>query len=48
MIEVSYGHSGQNQVKEEVQSGKQVAFGVVAFIIGTIVLLFLLKYLTGS
>lgn len=39
----------KNQIKnEEVQSGKQVAFGVAAFVIGTIVLLLLLKYLTGS
>jgi len=36
----------QKQVPE--QSGRQVAFGVAAFIIGTIVVLFLLKYLTGS
>jgi len=36
----------QKQVPE--QSGKQVAFGVAAFIVGTIVLLLLLKYLTGS
>ena len=40
---------GAKQPKqEEVQSGKQVAFGIAAFIVGTIVLLFLLRYLTGS
>ena len=39
----------KNQVKQdEMQSGRQVAFGVAAFIIGTIILLLLLKYLTGS
>ncbi len=34
----------QNQTKEE-QSGKQVAFGILAFIIGTIAILYLLKIL---
>jgi hypothetical protein len=34
--------------QEQVQSGTQVAFGIAAFIIGTIVLLVILKYLTGQ
>lgn len=37
-----------NNPEKQEQSGRQVAFGIAAFIIGTIVLLLLLKYLTGS
>ncbi len=39
--------SNQQPKGEQVQSGKQVAFGIAAFVIGTIALLILLKYLTG-
>jgi len=38
----------KEQAKEEkVQSGKQVAFGIVAFLIGTSLLLLAVKYLIG-
>ncbi len=33
--------------KPEEQSGKQVAFGIAAFVFGSILLMLLIKYLTG-
>ena len=39
---------GNKEVKQEgVQSGTQVALRIGAFVVGTIVLLFLLKAITG-
>ncbi len=39
--------SNRQPGKPEVQSGKQIAFGIAAFILGAILLMLLLKYLTG-
>ena len=39
--------SSQPPKEEQVQSGKQIAFGIGAFVICTILILVLLKYLTG-
>ena len=39
--------AGKLPEQEEVQSGKKVAFGLAATVIGFILLLLLLKYLIG-